>query len=411
MLSIYRVLDLTDDKGYLCGKLLGDLGADVLKIEQTGGDLGRRIGPFYNDIVDPNKSLSWFAYNTNKKSITLNIETTDGQRIFKKLVKSADFVIESFPPGYMDSIGLGYKALSLTNPQIIMTSITPFGQTGPYKDYKATDLVGMAMSGLVYSLGYPDRPPVRIGFPQAYLWAGAEAAVGTLMALRQRQLTGEGQQVDISMHRAVVRSSVEIVGWWVTNGVICRGQGSLRERFQTGFKHTVIWPCSNGYVVFFYFGGKVGASGNRALVDWMDREGIACESLKTRDWDSFDWAEVTPEEILEMEKPLRQFFMTHTKLELYEGAFKRNIMLYPAANARDTLENQQLKARQYWVEIEHPELSTAFTYPGPFVKASETPLKIRRRAPLIGEHNQEVYEKELGLSKEELVTLVGNGVI
>jgi len=132
MLSPYRVLDLTDEKGFLCGKILGDLGADVIKIERPGGDLARKIGPFYRDVPDPEKSLYWFAYNNNKRGITLNIEAADGCELFKRLVKTADIVIESFAPGYMDDLGLGYSTLSqITDGKTVMTSITPFGQKGP----------------------------------------------------------------------------------------------------------------------------------------------------------------------------------------------------------------------------------------------------------------------------------------
>lgn len=147
MLSPYRVLDLTDEKGLLCGKLLGDLGADVIKIEPPGGDTSRNVGPFYKDIPDPERSLFWFAFNTSKRGITLDIETADGQDVFKRLVTSADFVIESFPPGHMDRLGLGYPALNEINPGVIMVSISPFGQTGPYKDYKSPDIVACAMGG------------------------------------------------------------------------------------------------------------------------------------------------------------------------------------------------------------------------------------------------------------------------
>jgi len=175
-LGPYRVLDLTDEKGLLCGMLLAGLGADVIKVERPGGDLARNIGPFYDDIPHPEKSLLWFAYNLNKKGITLNIETVDGREIFKRLVKTSDFVIESFPPGYMARLGLDYSALSQINPRIIMTSITPFGQTGPYRDYKGSDLICMASGGLMYVSGDPDRPPVRITIPQAYCHAGAHLA-------------------------------------------------------------------------------------------------------------------------------------------------------------------------------------------------------------------------------------------
>ena len=165
LLGCYRALDLTDEKGFLCGRLLGDMGVDVIKVEQPGGDPARNIGPFYHNIPHAEKSLNWFVFNANKRGITLNLETADGQDIFKRLVGTTDFVIESFPPGYMDGLGLSYTALSEINPGVIIASITPFGQDGPYKDYKTSDLVSMAMSGLVYNSGDPDRPPVSCTVP------------------------------------------------------------------------------------------------------------------------------------------------------------------------------------------------------------------------------------------------------
>ena len=176
LLPKIRVLDLTDEKGFLCGKILGDLGADVIKIEKPGGDPSRRIGAFYHDIPDPEKSLYWFAYNNNKRGITLSIETRRGQDIYKELIRNADIIIESFPPGYMDQLGLGYSMCSEMNPRLIMISITPFGQTGPYRDYKGCDIVCMAMSGFMYICGDGDKPPVRAIAPQAYLNAAADGA-------------------------------------------------------------------------------------------------------------------------------------------------------------------------------------------------------------------------------------------
>jgi crotonobetainyl-CoA:carnitine CoA-transferase CaiB-like acyl-CoA transferase len=164
----YRVLDLTDEKGHLCGRLLGDLGADVIKIEPPEGDAGRNNGPFYKDLPHPEKSINWFFTNLNKRGITLDIETPDGRELFKRLVKTAHFVIESFEPGYMDRLGLGFEELENINPGIVMTSITPFGQRGPYAHYKTTDLVGVSMGGMTRLYGELDRPPNRISAPQFY---------------------------------------------------------------------------------------------------------------------------------------------------------------------------------------------------------------------------------------------------
>ena len=406
MLSPYRVLDLTDEKGLLCGKLLGDLGADVIKVERPGGDAARMIGPFYHDKVDPEKSLFWWAFNTSKRGITLDIETASGQEVLKKLAKTTDFIIESSPPGYLDSLGLGYPALERINPGIIMVSITPFGQTGPYKDYKAPDIVAWAMGGVMYQHGDVDGPPIRVSHhSQAYLHAAGQAAVGAMVALYHREMTGEGQHVDVSIQESVARCTTQAhtAGWDMAKEIRRRGQLLLISE---------IWPCKDGYVAFRYWGGPYAKRWNSPLVEWMDEEGMAGEFLKNFDWEELNLAtitEETQEERLERLRetverivaPTRRFFMTHTKTELLEGALKRRVMLYPVATAQNILESVQLIARKFWVELEHPELGTTITYPGAFARTSETPPRVWRRAPLIGEHNKEVLEKELDISKAE----------
>ncbi len=402
MLSPYRVLDLTDEKGLLCGKLLGDLGADVIKIERPGGDPVRNIGPFYHDEVDPEKSLFWFAFNTSKRGITVDLETAHGQQVFRRLVKTADFVIESFPPGHMDKLGLGYSTLEKINPSIIMVSITPFGQAGPYKSYKAPDIVAWAMGGQMYPCGDADRPPVRMSHhSQAYLHAAGEAAVGAMMALYYREMTGEGQQVDVSIQESVIQATYLPTCTWDMMKVIHQRGGGLLPNIRM----TRIWPCKDGYVIWFYAGGLEAKRRNIPFVEWMDEEGMANDFLKGFDWDTFDYTTISQEAVYRIEEQTRQFFMTHTKAELLEGALKHRLMLYPVSTTKDMLESVQLAARGFWAEVEHPELRASITYPGAFAKTSGVPPRISRRAPLIGEHNQEVLEGELGMSRGELPPL------
>jgi len=413
LLSPYRALDLTDEKGFLCGRILGDFGVDVIKIEPPGGDPSRRIGPFYHDIPDPEKSLYWFAYNANKRGITLNIETADGQEIFKRLVKTADFVIESFPPGYMDKIGLGYSALSEINPQIILTSISPFGQTGPWGDYKGSDIALWALSSYMYVEGDADRAPVWFGYPQSYLHAGLEAAVGTLVAFHHCQLTGEGQWVDVSAQQALIVVNLQNQQYWNLARFNPKRAGPCVHR--SGVKWAYqrrIWQCQDGFVCFILMAGETGAPGNQALTEWMDSEGLAPECMKQMHWSAFDIRaeEITVEDYEQIAKALTTFFSRHTKAELYEEAVRRRIVLYPCSTIEDLRNNPHLRARDFWAQIEHPELNDTLVYPRPCMLLSETPCKIRRRAPLIGEHNEEIYE-ELGLSREDLVLLKQGGII
>ncbi len=402
MLSPYRILDLTDEKGLMCGKVMGDLGADVIKIERPGGDFTRNIGPFYHDEPDPEKSLFWFSFNANKRGLTLDIETADGQDIFKKLVKSADIIVESFPPGHMDKIGLGYSVLEKINPGLSLISITPFGQTGPYRDYKISDVVAWALGGYMYSVGDDDRAPVRIGlYCQSYLHAGGQAAQAAMMALYYREMTGEGQFVDVSIRDSITRCTPErITMYWDFNKrVVRRGGGGRMLSIRR------IWPCKDGYVYAIYWGGRFASRWNSPLVRWMESEGLATDFIKNLDWDSFNMMDITQEVKNNIEELTLKLFRKFTMAEILEGALKHNAQVYPFATTADIANNPQLASRDFWVEVDHPELGTSITYPGPFAQNTELPPRIFRRAPLIGEHNEEIYEKELGISKEKILIL------
>jgi crotonobetainyl-CoA:carnitine CoA-transferase CaiB-like acyl-CoA transferase len=414
MLSPYRVLDLTNERGFLCGKLLGDLGADVIKIEKPGGDPARKMGPFYHGIPDPEKSLYWWAFNVNKRGITLDIEAADGQEIFKRLVRKADFVLESFDPGYMDRLGLGYSALSQINPGVIMTSITGFGQSGPYKDYKAADIVLWSLSGEGYVTGDADRAPLAPSYPTAYLFGALQGAVGTMVALSYRNITGEGQHVDVSAQLSLVwPTGSEVQGLWDADRTIVKRSGGTWLRPQTGTSSTdvkyisipLIYQCQDGSVRFFPFVEVGMLPSTTGLTKWVIEEGMASETLKNFDWSTLNWQTVSQVTVDEITQSFSRFFLNHTKAELWEGAQKRGIQLYPLLTPKDELEFEQLNIREYWEEVEHPELEATITYPGAFAKITEAPCRIRRRAPLIGEHNEEIYVRELGLPVEELLVL------
>jgi len=364
----------------------------------------RRLGPFYHDEPDPEKSLFWFALNTSKRGITLDIETLDGQGIFKRLVEKADFVIESFPPGYLDNLGLDYSDLEKINPEIIMVSITPFGQTGPYKDWKTSDIVAWAMGGQMAPCGEPDRPPYRMSYhSQSYYNAGVDAVQGALTALFYRWSTGEGQQVDVSIQESVVQATEHITAGWDRRKTIQkRGE-------ESGFRQSQLWPCKDGFISFAYSGGVRAARTTSAFVEWMASEGLEDESFKNFDWGKLNpMGDKVPESIREV---TAKFFLNHTKAELLEGALKYDIQLYPVSNTADILTNPQLAARNFWEEVEHPELGTTITYPGAFAYTSVAKPRISHRAPLIGEHNSEIYEKELGIPKERLLILKQAGII
>ncbi len=409
MLSPYRILDLTDEKGFLCGRILGDLGADVIKIERPGGDPSRNTGPFYHNDSHRERSLYWWAYNCNKQGITLDLEKEEGREIFQRLVKKSHAVIES-SPCYLNGLGLGYTTLNEVNPGIVMASISPFGRTGPYKDYSAADLTVWAMGGLMFYCGEPDLGPVAISFHQACLHAGGAAAQGTMIALYHQQLTGEGQHVDVSMLESIVGALMHIRPFWELNEIELRRAGQFRiEILGTGAVARMIWPCQDGYVMFSIMGGTTGAPSNRALFRWMEEEDMKLDEVK-RDWEALDMHTATQEDFDQLQRPIAEFFLRHTQAELYSGALERGIMFYPVNTTREITEDVQLEARGFWQDVEHPELGTKIKYPGSFLRSADMP-GISRRAPLIGEHNDEIYAGEMGLSRAEMERLRQSGII
>ena len=410
MLNHCRVLDLTDDKGFLCGKILADLGAEVIKIEKPGGDASRRIGPFWHDIPEPEKSLYWFAYNSNKKGITLDIETADGREIFNKLVGTADFIIESFSPGYLDALGIGYSVLSHLKKDLILVSITPFGQKGPYSQYKDSDLVVMGMSGLLYQTGEMDGPPTQMSIPQACLHAGGDAAVGAMIAYYHREKTGEGQQVDVSMQQSAGWFQANAVPVWEINRRILRRAGAFRAGMSRDVGQRQVWKCRDGFVFFNVIGGRTGAKSLKALVEWMDSEGMATDFLLNMDWDNFDMFTVTRDVMDQISGPVGQFFKKHTGKELLKGAVPRGVSIGPLSSISDLLNDECLNARKFWKEIEHPELGESVIYPREFFKSSEKDCSIRSRAPLIGEHNEEIFSR-IGISRQDMVIYKQAGII
>ena len=410
MLSPYRVLDLTNESGLLCGKILADLGADVIKIEPLGGSSARTIGPFYKDIPDVEGSLFWLAYNTNKRSITLNLETRDGREIFRRLAQTADFIIESFPPGYMDRVGLGYSSLAEINTRLIMASITPFGQAGPYRNYKSSDLVALALGGLMYSIGDPDRAPLRFSLEQSWAQAGLQAAMALLIAHHYRSKTAHGQYIDVSVQECVtsiLEHRYHYPGYGEEGTERRRGPRVPRGGGKSAPLH--IWPCKDGHVCWRLFGAAQ-APKTVALVEWMKEEGMDGE-LGDVDWKAVDFEQLSQDQLEKYEAAFGKFFLTHMKAELQSEAVKRGIMLFPVNTTEELLRDKQLATRGFWVNIVHPALDCTLTYPGVPAKLEPPLLEKPRPAPRIGEHNPDIYMGELGFSQERLSMLRQAGVI
>ena len=408
MLNDCRILDLTDENGLLCGKILADLGADVIKIEPPRGSAARKLGPFYGNEPDPEKSLYWFAYNSNKRGVTLDIEKPDGRELFRRLAETADVVIESFRPGYLDKLRLGYQDLCAVKPDIILTSITPFGQDGPYRGYATTDITTMAMTGILYETGDRDTPPVHMSMPQAAMHGGADGAVGTMLAYYHRETTGEGQHVDISQQQSAAWFLANAIPIYELNNIIIQRAGAMRWSLNNTQRQ--VWSCKDGYIFFNIIGGKGGAKTLRELVNWMDTVGMATEHLKSMDWDNLDIFVATQEDIDLISAPIETFFKAFTRKEISAEATKRSISICPLSSMEDLRHDRQLEFRNFWKDIEHPELNASIAYPREFVKSTAGKFETEFRAPHLGEHNAAVYG-ELGIEKEELETLRQAGVI
>ena len=411
LLAPYRVLDLTDERGLRAGKILADLGADVVQIEPPGGNPARNIGPFYGDDPQPEKSLFWWAYAANKRSITLDLEQKDGQALLKKMVAEADFLVESFAPGYLDTLGLGYDVLAEINPKLVMVSITPFGQDGPYSNYQATDIVGMALGGFMYLTGDDDRAPIRISFPHFYLHGGAAGATAAMLAHTYRITSGQGQYVDVSCQQAVAKTLAHAPQIWDIEGAILKRMGVYRQTSGEN-RVRINWPCKDGYVNYMVQGGSVAYS-TRALLEWMKEDSFDTADLDAIDWEKMGYGAITPELMSQLGEPLGDFFKGHTRAELVQGSLDRRILLFPVATPSALQDHSQLEARGYFKELEHPELGATVQYPGAFVKSGdgEDIAGIYRRPPLIGEHNTVIFQGELGITGSELESLKRSGVI
>lgn len=416
-----RVLDLTGEIGQYCTKLLADLGADVIKIEQPGGDPVRALPPHYQK--HPEQSLYWLNLNTSKRSVTLDIEKPEGRALFEKLVATADIVVESFTPGFLDSLGLGYEGLSKIKPDVILTSITGFGQTGPHAKYKAPDIVGVAMGGVMWLAGEPIDPPNVLPWRQGYTSASIIGACGTLTALYHRDATGEGQHVDVSMQEALsLAQETAMQSWDMIEALRCRaGSKGVVPIDVPGIG---IYECKDGHV--FGYLGTPGGSPWTTMLEWMVEEGMA-EDLNEPPYNEFianlnlrfltglfaDPSQL-PKNIQTMNhivEVLRKFTITKSKWEMYEQGQGRRLLWGIVSTPEDIAKNPQLQYRQWLTEVQHPETGDKLQYPGRPYYLSETPWAIHRRPPLVGEHNREVFGDELGVTPDEWQKLETIGAV
>ena len=389
------VLDLGQlISGPYCAKLLGDYGAEVIKVETPPeGDPARKVGPFPDDVPHAEKSGLFLHLNLNKKGITLNLNCTDGAKILKELVRQADVLVENFPPSYLPSLGLDYGDLEPVNPRLVMTSITPFGRTGPYRDYKATEMGVFAMSGRMQMHGHLDREPLRYGPDISWFQAGATAVVATLGAILVSRTQGVGQQVDVSAMEALIGNvDSRLLNYVYSGAKTTRG-------YQLGGYPQGAFPCKNGYVLF--------ASGFDRFFQRL------CHAMGRGDLledPSFANPEARSQNLEELDAIFLGWTLNHTKQEIFQTCQASRVPCAPLLGPDELLEDPQLKARGFFVEADH-SVAGRLSYPGPPFKMAPDPQEDPDPAPLIGEHNAEVYCDRLGYSRQKMVNLQSKGVI
>jgi len=388
-----RVLDLTTERAELAGKALADLGAEVIKVEPPEGTAARRLPPF--DDHDPDRSLYWAALGLGKRSVVLDVLESDADRdALHRLLSGSDVLLESFDPGVMAAVGLDYEDLAERYSQLVYTSVSPYGQDGPWADRPATELTVEAAGGLVSLQGDPDRPPLPVGYPQAAFHAGAQAAADTLIALYERDRSGLGQRLDTSQQAAIVWTLMNATGYPPNMGEDPPGYGD--DRGVTLPSHAGRrFPCLDGHVVFGMTPAGLGLQGATRFLGWIQENGDLPEDFPDADLERWaaGVAALAAEDIVAATEALTPAIATvsayitrFTKAELFAEAVARDYMLAPLYTTDEIAADPQLAAREFWVEIDSE------CYPGPFAKLARTPIRIERGAPTLGQDQHLVEE-------------------
>jgi len=392
-LSGINVLDLSQGvSGGYCTKVLADLGAQVIKVEPPFiGDFARKTGPFLGDIPNLETSAPFLYLNTGKKSITLNLESRSGTSILLELVQQADVLVENFKPGFMAKLGLAYPSLEQVNPGLIMASISCFGQSGPYRDYEGCDMVAYAISGYMYLTGDEDKEPLRAGGSQSGYQAGLQAAMALLAALTYRDFTGEGQYVDVSTVEALASTfdGVTVYTTLERQGFMPRRAGTRLINRDPRFTYpSTLLPCKDGWVHVHH-----SPSNPRGLAALTGNPRLEAPEVLAAGMGHAN----------EIDQMLTEWLKDHTREEIQTTAQHMRVPFTMVQSIDEVLEDPQNEARGFFVEIDHP-VAGKLKYPRPPFHMPESPW-LPVRAPLLGEHNQEIYCQRLGYSKEDLVRL------
>ncbi|MDY6892655.1 MAG: CoA transferase [Chloroflexota bacterium] len=397
-----KVLDLTQMlAGPMCTKYLADFGADVIKIERPpDGDPARMLAPFYNDEQHPEKSGLFLYLNANKRGVTLNLKSEMGKKLFMEMVRDVDIVVENFKPGVMERLGLDYETLAKVNPRLVMTRISNFGQTGPYRDFEMSELTLDAMGHSLYNTGISNRGPMKQGGNCLLYQGGQVAALATMGALLLSEGDDLGQMIDFSLYEQTSGTcnfrNLYVLGFFYTGNVSYRGHTpALSINLLPGG----IWPCKDdGYVHF-----------------WLANPGANAPALARalgepelfKDPRFANYMDATHKG--DMDAIIYNWLFQHDKWEVVQKCQEQHLPVAPVLTPGEAVDAEQFKAREFWVDIDHPETGTVKT-PGAPWKMMDTPWQVRMPAPMLGQHNEEVFT-ELGYSTQEVARLHQRGII
>ena len=403
LLEGVKVLDLTHYiAGPYCTKMLSGLGAEVIKIERLGeGDGVRWLGPYSSGAGIPSRGKApedgaWFLYlNTAKQSVALDLKSAEGRRVALELAAKADILVENFAPGGMDSLGLSYPELRSANPALVVTSISNFGQTGPYRDWKASELNLYALGGLMNITGEPEQEPLKEGMPLAQLGAGQNAFAATMAALMYAEETGEGQQIDLAIAEYATNILENALMQFSYSGqeysrVGNRGYG----RAAWG-----IYPCRDGHV------GIIAGPDHRwpEVARIMGREELSDARFTSRAG--------RLEHADEVDAYMLPYLIDNNKVDIFKAGQESGLGFSFVSTMQDILEMEQLLFREYFVELDHP-VAGKLTYPGaPIMPENEVDAWVFRRAPLLGEHTFQALTSWLDYSNAQVSDLVQQGVL
>jgi len=382
-----RVVDLATSRAELAGRVLADLGADVIKVEPPDGSDARRLPPFRNGADGSIEgSLYWAFVGLGKRSIVLDIASKTGRERLLQLIDAADILIESFDPGVMEAAGLGYAELAARNPGLVYTSVTPFGRTGPKALTPAIDLTIEASGGLIGMQGDGDRPPLAIGLPQASFHGGVQAAADSLIALYERNHSGLGQHLDVSMQAAMIWTLMNATGYPANIGGNPPGTSEFRNDARPtllpGMRAPRTMACKDGFVVIGTYQPGIGERTLDGMLRWAGDEGWAAADLLQRSWltymNDLVIGALTVDDFNRGYDTIGEFVAQRTKRQLLDGALARKLLLAPIHDAGDVRADPQLASRNYWTNV------GGDPHPGPFAKLSVTPIQMQRPAPRLG---------------------------